>query len=284
MNDDILYNEDVIIERTIQTFESLNHSSDSDISNSDANWTNCGHYNEPPDSSEDDLNENTDTDDGITDLIEVVGANTNLIAFLQQQRATIARLRARIVRLNTLLAQETLQTADARRGLQDIYNQHVDEEHCIPDDNSVDLQDETANETATVLMDTLEDMSFLLKPHKDTTVGLGPLPQSKRVSFLIEPSRYPEAGMTFSQQPKVKKELEIQLARIKEHKNSDAELWMYFDSGASRSVISTESPIRKHLKALVPTYGSCSIGNGTPLQYIEKGTVYDNLEITSYKT
>ena len=45
-------------------------------------------------------------------------------------------------------------------------------------------------------------------------------------------------------------------------------------------MISTESPIRKHLKALVPAYGSCSIGNGTPLQYIEKGTVYDNLEIT----
>ncbi len=42
---------------------------------------------------------------------------------------------------------------------------------------------------------------------------------------------------------------------------------MYFDSGASRSIISTESPIR-------------SVGNGTPLQYIETGKVKNNVEIT----
>ena len=274
MHDDILHHEDMNIEQTIQAFESLNRNSDSESSQSNANWTNCDWYNEPPDSSEDDLNENTDTDDGIIDFIDVVGANTDLIAFLKKQRATIARLRARIVRLNTLLAQQTMETALAKRDLQDIYDQH--DEHRVSDDDSTDLHDETA----TVLMDTLGDMSFLLQPNSDITVGLAQLPQGKRVNFLIEPSGFPETGMTFSQQPKVQKELEIQLARIKEHKNSDAELWMYFDSGASRSVISTESPIRKHLKALVPAYGSCSIGNGTPLQYIEKGTVYDNLEIT----
>jgi hypothetical protein len=55
---------------------------------------------------------------------------------------------------------------------------------------------------------------------------------------------------------------------------------MYFDSGASRSVISTESPIRKHLKGIKPAYGSCSVGNGTPLQYIETGKVKDTVEVT----
>jgi hypothetical protein len=55
---------------------------------------------------------------------------------------------------------------------------------------------------------------------------------------------------------------------------------MYFDSGASRSVISTTSSIRQHLKAIGPAYGSCSIGYGTPLNYLEKGSVRDNLEIT----
>ena len=55
---------------------------------------------------------------------------------------------------------------------------------------------------------------------------------------------------------------------------------MFFDSGASRSVISTTSTIRNHLQAIAPTYGSCSIGDGTPLHYLEKGHVTENLELT----
>ena len=55
---------------------------------------------------------------------------------------------------------------------------------------------------------------------------------------------------------------------------------MYFDSGASRSVISTISPLRQHLQAIGPAYGSCSIGDGSPLHYLEKGHVKDNLEFT----
>ncbi len=58
---------------------------------------------------------------------------------------------------------------------------------------------------------------------------------------------------------------------------------MYFDSGASRSVITKTSPIRNHLHAITPSYGSCSIGDGTPLQCIEKGNITDNLEITVVK-
>jgi hypothetical protein len=55
---------------------------------------------------------------------------------------------------------------------------------------------------------------------------------------------------------------------------------MYFDSGASRSVITETSPIRNHLHAITPTHGSCSIGDGTPLQDIENGNITENLEIT----
>jgi hypothetical protein len=58
---------------------------------------------------------------------------------------------------------------------------------------------------------------------------------------------------------------------------------MYFDSGASRSVISTTSPIRKHLQSISPAYGSCSIGDGSPLHYLEKGKVTENLEVTVVK-
>jgi hypothetical protein len=76
----------------------------------------------------------------------------------------------------------------------------------------------------------------------------------------------------------------MQLAKIKSAKdNRKEELWINFDSGASRSVITESSPIRNHLHAITPAYGSCSIGDGTPLQYMEKGNVTDNLEITVVK-
>jgi len=78
----------------------------------------------------------------------------------------------------------------------------------------------------------------------------------------------------------IHEQLATQLARIKENKNAKEDLWMYFDSGASRSVITTNSPIRQHLQAIGPAYGSCSIGDGSPLHYLEKGHVTDNLEFT----
>jgi hypothetical protein len=97
-------------------------------------------------------------------------------------------------------------------------------------------------------------------------------------SLLIKPDVDVNVEMSFFKTDKVNKELESKLKSI--HGSKGSELWMYFDSGASRSVISTESPIRKHLKEIVPAYGSCSVGNGTPLQYIETGKVKDNMEIT----
>ncbi len=101
---------------------------------------------------------------------------------------------------------------------------------------------------------------------------------------ILQPNRDVAARTDYLYHPKIKPNLESQLAKIKvAQDNSKEELWMYFDSGASRSVITETSPIRTHLYAITPTYGSCSIGDGTPLQYIEKGTVADNLEITVVK-
>jgi hypothetical protein len=58
------------------------------------------------------------------------------------------------------------------------------------------------------------------------------------------------------------------------------QLWMYFDSGASRSVISPTSPIREHLTQSRPIQGACSIGDGTPLEYIEKGLYNNTIDTT----
>jgi transposase InsO family protein len=116
------------------------------------------------------------------------------------------------------------------------------------------------SDQATVLVDTVDtaiDTSFLLKPHDESAVELSRLDHTE-----------------------IQKQLAIQLAKINDKRNLQDELWMYFDSGASRSVISTTSPIRTHLQGIGPAYGSCSIGDGTPLHYLEKGNITNNLEVT----
>jgi transposase InsO family protein len=52
--------------------------------------------------------------------------------------------------------------------------------------------------------------------------------------------------------------------------------WMYFDSGASRTVIRQDSPLRSHLTDVIPAKGSCTIGNGDKLSYVETGTITTN--------
>jgi hypothetical protein len=58
---------------------------------------------------------------------------------------------------------------------------------------------------------------------------------------------------------------------------------MYFDSGASRSVITPTSPIREYLTQSKPVQGSCSIGDGTPLEYIEKVMFNNTIDTTVVK-
>ena len=60
-------------------------------------------------------------------------------------------------------------------------------------------------------------------------------------------------------------------------------LWMFFDSGASRTVIQTESPLRSHLSNVIPSSGSCTIGNGTRLPYVETGNLTANNPATVVK-
>ncbi len=88
------------------------------------------------------------------------------------------------------------------------------------------------------------------------------------------------------------------LRQVRERKQRVQELedagvkgqWMFFDSGASRSVIRTESPLRSHLTNVTPSNGSCTIGNGTRLPYVETGiltannpaTVVEGLEFDLY--
>jgi hypothetical protein len=237
MSDDIQYEENAVTDRIIEAFGGLFHDGDNGSSESESiGEDNLNFHVHSITSSEDDINENTDTEDGTEDLIELIGANTRLIAFLAKQRDTLARLRTRISRMKRYIEQLT---------------SRLDE---LTTSNLHEHDAQTSENIATVLMDAEMDTSLLIKPNREL-----------------------KSELDFFNNTKVKKELEEKLYSL--HGTRASELWMFFDSGASRSVISTESPIRKHLKEIVPAYGSCSVGNGTPLQYIETGKVQDNMEI-----
>ena len=82
----------------------------------------------------------------------------------------------------------------------------------------------------------------------------------------------------------VQAQLKEKLKEINDNKANGKEgLWMYLDSGASRSVIQEHSPIREHLRNIAPAYGSCSAANGKNLTYLERGLITENNEITVVK-
>jgi hypothetical protein len=56
--------------------------------------------------------------------------------------------------------------------------------------------------------------------------------------------------------------------------------WMYFDSGASRTVINADSPLRPLLQQVTPESGSCTVGSGDQLPYIESGVLSKNNHAT----
>jgi transposase InsO family protein len=96
----------------------------------------------------------------------------------------------------------------------------------------------------------------------------------------------PQIHLRFLMNKKVQRELKRKQDSLKlipgDHLPTEQlpQLWMYFDSGASRSVISPTSPIRRHLTQSRPVAGSCSIGDGTPLEYIEKGMFNNTIDTT----
>ena len=66
----------------------------------------------------------------------------------------------------------------------------------------------------------------------------------------------------------------------KKEANGDTGLWMYLDSGASRSVIRENSPLTPYLYNLSTTNGSCNVGNGATLEYLKKGMLTKENEVT----
>jgi hypothetical protein len=95
-------------------------------------------------------------------------------------------------------------------------------------------------------------------------------PNDKALSFLDQAS----LPKIYSQvKSKTKKLWEIDSKGIQGQ-------WMFFDSGASRSVINSESPLRSLLSRVEPTTGSCTVGSGVKLPYIESGLLMDHNPVT----
>ena len=107
MHDDILYEENAATERIVVAYGEPNHS-DSDTNSYDSDpdgYANAdvariddehpltSSFPRLPEVTDDDINENTDTEDGSEDVIELLGANSRLIAWVAQQTATMVRLR-----------------------------------------------------------------------------------------------------------------------------------------------------------------------------------------------
>ena len=108
---------------------------------------------------------------------------------------------------------------------------------------------------------------------KDNEAFDTPQPTDSALSFLDQAS----LPKIYSQvKHKTKKLLEI------DSKGNPGQ-WMFFDSGASRSVINSESPLRSLLTRVEPTTGSCTVGSGVKLSYIESGILMDHNPVTVVK-
>ncbi len=105
---------------------------------------------------------------------------------------------------------------------------------------------------------------------------------SPDVSLSTMGSKFnPTTHLEFLVNKRILREIKRKQASLQETLNSSApQLWMYFDSGASRSVFAPTSPIREHLTQSRPVQGSCSIGDGTPLNYIEQGMYNNTIDST----
>jgi hypothetical protein len=55
---------------------------------------------------------------------------------------------------------------------------------------------------------------------------------------------------------------------------------MFYDSGASRTVIQTESPLRPLLTQVQTTFGAGTVGSGVKLPYVESGILFGHNPVT----
>ncbi len=299
MQDDIIRHMNDETEQIIYAFESLDHS-DSDENSEfydrvqevtsefyrDLIQLRNDNCSDGTPSEDDNLLENTDTEDGAEDVIELLQSNksltsqllqhtrdierlrnmdvsellqsnTKLTALLAKQRKTIARLRARITRLGEMLIR-----SESTDNHDDDTKEASSSTNTVTTSRGYPLVKQKSNPTAFVLLESNPDVTL----------------------STISSQFNPETHLHFLTNKKIHREIKRKQAILQTILDDQSpQLWMYFDSGASRSVMSTTSPIREHLTQSRPVQGSCAIGDGTPLEYIEKGMYNSTIDTTVVK-
>jgi hypothetical protein len=164
-------------EAIISNFENLSHGSDEHdptLRHMSPTFLHRITHAEP---LEDDIYENTDTEDGGYDLIDMIDSNRKLIAFTARQSETILRLRARIARMGDLISILNANTDEKfRKDITALYGDLWNDQRGRPVVSS-NLSDDGA--LATVLMDTDDDKSFLIQPNQHPNLKLDLLPNPK---------------------------------------------------------------------------------------------------------
>ena len=159
-------------------------------------------------------------------------------------------------------------------------------EQILFNENEDDIpKDLSASEQLMVILENDNDISAWTQNHlwtqldfESCTRGVQPTLSADKCGpgcdFLLN-------AWTLKDQTGIKQQLVNKLQDLEERKaKGETGIWMYLDSGASRSVIQEESPIRALLSNISETQGSCSVGNGASLRYLEKGMLTHNNEVT----
>ncbi len=81
--------------------------------------------------------------------------------------------------------------------------------------------------------------------------------------------------------PKIYAQVKQKNRQLLDHEEKGlAGQWMFYDSGASRTVIQADSPLRPLLTQVQPTSGSCTVGSGVKLPYVESGVLLKHNPVT----
>jgi hypothetical protein len=81
--------------------------------------------------------------------------------------------------------------------------------------------------------------------------------------------------------PKIYAQIKSKIRQVQDLENKGQKgNWMFYDSGASRTVIQSDSPLRSLLTQVKPTTGSCTVGSGIQLPYLESGVLMEHNPVT----
>jgi hypothetical protein len=160
------------------------------------------------------------------------------------------------------------------------------EKETLPSDWLNGIFEKNEKESLLVLVEKDDDISAWIQNDMWTKNNYWSQMDFDRCTRGVQPAFSAEKGgpgcgilfnaWTLKDRPEIKLKLAKKIQDLDERRESICNL----DSEASRSVIQEKSPIRALLSNISETQGSCNDGHGASLQYLEKGMLTNNNEVT----